>query len=154
VFSYDERNERTLRRKLKEAALAWVMTQKYSKDRILEIYLNEVYYGNLTYGVEAASEVYFGKPATELTIGEAAFLAGLVQSQINYDPYTNFTAAKLRQRAVLDLMVLHGYITAQDADAAFNEAPLKVADLASPDVSLVAPHFTVAVRQELATLPG
>jgi len=154
VFSYDERNERTLRRKLKEAALAWVMTQTYSKDHILEIYLNEIYYGNLAYGIEAAANVYFDKPASKLTIGEAAFLAGLVQAPIDYDPYTNFTGAKLRQRQVLDLMVTHGYINALDADAAFNESPIKVADLASPDVSLVAPHFTVAVRQELATLPG
>ncbi len=154
VFSYEERNEKTLRRKLKEAALAWVMTRKYSKDRILELYLNEVYYGNLAYGVEAASDVYFRKHATDLTIGEAAFLAGLVQSPATYEPYTNFAAAKLRQRQVLDLMVAHGYIKPEDADNAFNEPPLKVSDLASPDVSLVAPHFTVAVRQELATLPG
>jgi 1A family penicillin-binding protein len=154
VFSYEERNERTMRRKLKEAALAWVMTQKYSKDHILELYLNQVYYGNLAYGVEAAANVYFDKPASELTIGESAFLAGLVQAPIDYDPYTNFTAAKLRQRQVLDLMVKHGYINPRDADNAFNESPLKVSDLASPDVSLVAPHFTVAVRQELATLPG
>jgi 1A family penicillin-binding protein len=152
VFSYEERNEQTLRRKLKEAALAWVMTQRYTKDEILELYLNEVYYGNLAYGVESAADVYFGKHASELTVAEAAFLAGLVQSPATYDPYTNFAEAKLRQRQVLDLMVLHGYITAQDADIAFNEPPRSVADLANPDVSLLAPHFTVEVRRQLGEL--
>ncbi len=154
VFSYDERNELTLRRKLKEAALAWVMTQQYSKDEILELYLNEIYYGNLAYGIEGAANVYFDKHATELSIAESAFLAGLVQSPATYDPYTDFAAAKFRQRQVLDLMVLHGYLSPQDADAAFNESPLTVADLASPNVALEAPHFTVAARLELERLPG
>ena len=154
VFSYEERNELTLRRKLKEAALAWVMTRQYSKDHILELYLNQVYYGNLAYGVEAASQTYFGKPATRLTVAESAFLAGLVQAPVPYDPYTNFAAAKLRQRQVLDLMVRHGYLSAADADAAFNERPLVTSDLASPDVPLLAPHFTVEVRRQLAQLPG
>lgn len=154
VFSYEERNEQTLRRKLKEAALAWVMTRQYSKDEILTLYLNEIYYGNLAYGVEAAANVYFGKHASELTVGESAFLAGLVQWPVGYDPYTDFTAAKLRQRQVLDLMVKHGPITSTDADAAFNESPTSMADLASPEVSLVAPHFTVAARSALAQIPG
>ncbi len=154
VFDYEERNERTLRRKLKEAALAWVMTQQYSKDEILELYLNEVYYGNLAYGVESAANIYFDKPATELTVAEAAFLAGLVQSPATYDPYTNFAAAKVRQRQVLDLMVRHGYLSAADAEAAFNEPPRAVTDLASPDVPLLAPHFTVEVRRQLGQLPG
>lgn len=154
VFSYEERNEQTLRRKLKEAALAWVMTRQYTKDEILTLYLNEIYYGNLAYGVEAAANVYFGKHASELTVGESAFLAGLVQSPVAYDPYTDFTAAKLRQRQVLDLMVKHSPITSADADNAFNESPNSVADLASPEVSLVAPHFTVAVRSALSQIPG
>ncbi len=154
VFSYEERNEQTLRRKLKEAALAWVMTRRYTKDEILTLYLNEVYYGNLAYGVEEAAQVYFDKPATELTVAESAFLAGLVQSPATYDPYINFEGAKIRQRQVLDLMVLHGYLTAQEADAVFAEPPLLPTDLASPAVSLLAPHFTVAVRHELVTLPG
>ena len=154
VFSYEERNEQTLRRKLKEAALAWVMTRRYSKDEILELYLNEVYYGNLAYGVEEAAAVYFDKHASDLTISEAAFLAGLVQSPATYDPYVNFEAAKIRQRQVLDLMVEHGYFSQADADAAFSEPPLLPSDLASPDVSLVAPHFTVAVRHELERLPS
>ena len=154
VFSYQERNEQTLRRKLKEAALAWVMTRTYDKDRILEIYLNEVYYGNLAYGIESAADVYFDKHARDLTIAESAFLVGMVQSPVNYDPYVNFEAAKARQRQVLDLMVAHGYLKQAEADAAFMDRPLLASDLASPDVPLLAPHYTVAVRNELAMLPG
>jgi 1A family penicillin-binding protein len=154
VFSYEERSEQTLRRKLKEAALAYVMTRQSSKDEILELYLNEIYYGNLAYGIEGAADVYFDKSARDLTVGEAAFLAGLVQWPAGYDPYTNFTAAKVRQRDVLDLMVLHGYLAPEEADAAFNQKPLTVTDLASPDVPLVAPHFTVEARRELGELPG
>jgi 1A family penicillin-binding protein len=156
AFSYAERQGQSMRRKLKEAALAWVMTRQYTKDQILDMYLNQVYYGTLAYGVEAASEVYFGKHASDLTIAEAAFLAGLVQSPATYDPYTNFAAAKLRQRQVLDLMVKHNCLnmTMIDADRAFGEKPISTADLKNPDVSLTAPHFTVAVRQALAGLPG
>lgn len=154
VFDYEERTEQTLRRKFKEAALAWVMTQKFDKDEILELYLNEAYYGNLAYGVEEASAVYFDKHASELTIAEAAFLAGLPQAPGLYDPYTDFATVKARQRQVLDLMVRHGFITAAEADEAFNESPTVVGDLASPNISLLAPHFTVEVRRQLAELPG
>lgn len=154
VFSYEERTEQTLRRKLKEAALAYVMTRSYSKPEILELYLNEVYYGNLAYGIESAADVYFDKPASQLTIAESAFLAGLVQSPATYDPYQNFDAAKIRQHQVLNLMVTHGWISQADANAAFAEPPLTREDLADPDVSLLAPHYTVAVKNELATLPN
>jgi len=154
VFDYNERVEQTLRRKIKEAALAWIMTRKFSKDEILELYLNEVYFGNLAYGVEGAANVYFDKPAQDLTLPEATFLAGLIQLPSVYDPYTNFADAKLRQRTVLDLMVRHGYLTAAEADAAFNQSPLNVGDMASPNVSLLAPHFTVEVRRILAEVPG
>lgn len=154
VFDYEERTEQTLRRKLKEAALAWVMTQKYDKDEILELYLNEIYYGNLAYGIEEASNVYFDKHASELNIAEAAFLAGLPQSPSTYDPYTNFAAAKARQRQVLDLMVRNGFIGPAEADAAFNSPPLTVSDLASPQISLLAPHFTTEVRRQIGELPG
>lgn len=154
VFDYEERTEQTLRRKLKEVALAWVMTQKYEKDEILELYLNEVYYGSLAYGIEEASTIYFDKSASDLTLAEASFLAGLPQSPATYDPYNNFGAAKARQRQVLDLMVRHGYISLEEADAAFDQPPLAASDLASPNISLEAPHFTVEVRRQLAELPG
>ncbi len=154
VFDYAERQEQTLRRKLKEIALAWVMTQRFTKDEILELYLNEIYYGNLAYGIEGAANVYFDKPAADLTIGEAAFLTGLIQSPVGYDPYTYFDIAKGRQGQVLTLMVRDGYITQADADAAYAASPLSVDDLASPDIPLVAPHFTVEARRALTELPG
>ncbi|MCC6905666.1 MAG: transglycosylase domain-containing protein, partial [Anaerolineae bacterium] len=154
VFEYEERTEQSLRRKLKEAILAWIMTQQFSKDRILELYLNEIPYGNLTYGIEAAADVYFDKHASALTLAEASFLAGIPQAPGVYDPYTDFAGVKARQRQVLDLMVLHGYLTSEEADAAFAAPPVEAGDLASPDISLVAPHFTVEVKRQLAELPG
>lgn len=154
VFDYDERLEQTLRRKFKEIALAWVMEQRYEKDEILALYLNEVYFGNLAYGIEAAANVYFDKPAVDLTLPEAAFLAGLIQSPYSYDPYTDFAIAKARQRQVLDLMVIHDLMTADEADTAFNEPPLNVSQLANPNINLQAPHFTVEARSALMTLPG
>src|SRR5690606_30292815 len=80
LFDYEYRNELTLNRKIDEALLALILTQKMDKDAILEMYLNEIYYGNLAYGIEAAAQTYFGKPAAELSIGEGALLAGLPQA--------------------------------------------------------------------------
>ncbi len=154
VFDPAERSEQTLRRKLKEAALAWVMTQQYSKEDILALYLNVTYYGNLAYGIGGAADVYFDKQASELTLAESAFLAGLPQSPANWDPYTNFELAKNRQRQVLDLMVRHGYLTQAEADGAFAETLTSTADLADPDIPLVAPHFTVEVRRQLVEETG
>ncbi|NDJ36067.1 MAG: hypothetical protein GYB64_15540, partial [Chloroflexi bacterium] len=153
VFTPQEQAEQTLNRKMREAALAYVLTQQLSKDDILTLYLNEVYYGNLAYGIEGAANVYFDKPATELTFGEASFLTGLIQGPVLYDPYTNFDVAKTRQRTVLDLMVLHGYLTPAEADTYFTETPQSVDDLADPAIALQAPHFTNEVRRQLGELP-
>ena len=79
---YAYRTETSMQRKIEEALLAVILTNRLSKDEILELYLNEIYYGNLAYGIEAASQVILGKSATELTLGEAALLAGLRASQI------------------------------------------------------------------------
>ncbi len=89
LFSPEERSQRTYFRKVREAILATEIERRYSKDTILELYLNEIYFGNLAYGVEAASETYFNKSASQLTLGEAAFLAGLPQAPSVYDIYTN-----------------------------------------------------------------
>ncbi|MBC7262075.1 MAG: transglycosylase domain-containing protein, partial [Chloroflexi bacterium] len=97
--------EVTLRRKIKEAILAAEITRRYTKDEILELYLNQVYYGNMAYGIGTAAEVYFNKPVEKLTLAEAALLVGIPQGPAIYDPYTNFAAAKVRQGIVLDLMV-------------------------------------------------
>lgn len=104
LLSPEERAERTYARKSREIILAAEITRRYSKDEILELYLNEIYYGNLAYGIEAAAETYFGKSAKELTLGEASFLAGLPQSPAVYDIYTNPEVTLIRQQQVLVLM--------------------------------------------------
>lgn len=104
LLSPEERSQRTVTRKTREIILAAEITRRFSKDEILELYLNEIYYGNLAYGIEAASETYFGKSAKDLTLGEAAFLAGLPQSPAVYDIYTNPEATLIRQQQVLVLL--------------------------------------------------
>ena len=137
--------EMTLQRKIKEAVLASEMTRTYSKDAILEAYLNEIYYGNLAYGVGAAAETYFGKPVSELTLPEATLLVGIAPAPSAYDPYENPEAALQARAIVLERMVKHGYITKAEADAA-EKAPLK---LAPRRFEMKAPHFVVYVRQLL-----
>jgi membrane peptidoglycan carboxypeptidase len=104
LLSPEERAQRTYLRKAREIILSTEITRRYSKDEILELYLNEIYYGNLAYGIEAASETYFGKAADQLTLGEASFLAGLPQSPAIYDIYTNPEVTLLRQQQVIALM--------------------------------------------------
>lgn len=104
LFTPEERNERSYQRKVREAILAAEVTRRYSKDEILELYLNEIYYGNLAYGVEAAAQTYFGTSADKLTISEAAFLAGLPQAPSVYDVYTNRDVTLRRQEQALFLM--------------------------------------------------
>ena len=96
--------------------IALNLTQHYSKGQILEWYLNEVPYGSVFTGIEEASERYFSIPAKDLNLAQAAFLAGLPQSPSRYDPFTNYTAAKIRQIEVLDLMAKHGFLTQAEAD--------------------------------------
>lgn len=104
LFTPEERGEQTYSRKVREAILASEITRRYSKNEILEIYLNEIYYGNLAYGIEAASETYFKTTSDKLTLAQASFLAGLPQSPAVYDVYTNPEAALARHRDVLALM--------------------------------------------------
>ena len=125
LLNQNERYERTLRRKLRETILAWELTQKYSKNDILALYLNQVNYGGMAYGVEAAAQTYFGKSASDLILPECALLAGLPQAPGLYDPFTNPDLAKQRQQVVLGLMEALGYIT-QEQFAAAEAAPLKL----------------------------
>ncbi len=141
----EEKGQRTLKRKIKEAILAAEITRRYSKETILELYLNEIYYGNMAYGIEAAAQTYFGKSAAELTLAEASFLAGLPQAPARYDPYTNFRAAKARQAEVLRLMVEAGFITSEQAQQAYQEE-LKLVPVR---FDMKAPHFVIYVRQLL-----
>jgi len=104
LLSPEERTEQSYMRKVREALLAAEITRKYTKDQILELYLNEFYYGNLAYGVEAASETYFNVTADKLDLAQASFLAGLPQSPSIYDVYHNREATRGRQKQVLTLM--------------------------------------------------
>jgi 1A family penicillin-binding protein len=110
--------DKTLRRKMKEVVLAAHIEHEYSKDEILELYLNKVYFGDGFYGVEAASRGYFGKPASRLTIAEAALLAGLIQSPSSYAPTGNLDRAVARRNVVLQTMVMSGAIDQKQYDQA------------------------------------
>lgn len=103
-LSAEERFEQSYMRKVREALIAAEMTRRYSKDEILELYLNEAYYGNLAYGIEAAAETYFATTASNLTLPQASFLAGLHQAPAVYDIYTNRDATLTRLQQVLTLM--------------------------------------------------
>ncbi len=144
----DEARERTLRRKLREIALAWRLTHTLSKDDILALYLNTTYYGGLAYGVEAAAQTYFGKPAAQLTLPECALLAGLPQAPARYDPFTHPEAARARRDTVLDLMVRHGFLTATEAARA-KAVPLSLNPAPYP---MRAPHFVWMVLDEVQAL--
>ena len=150
IFDYEERTAVSIDRKAKEIILAWIMDRNYSKEDILEMYLNEVNFGNLAYGIEAAANVYFGKSAPELTLSEASLLAALPQSPYGLDPYNNLEGAKARQWLVLNLMVGEGYITRFEAEVAYQK-PLQ---FEWQDVGLLAPHFSVYVRQQLEEMFG
>jgi len=141
LLSPEERAQRTLARKLRESILAWRMAQRFGKDEILALYLNEVYYGNLAYGIEAAAQAYFGAPVGQLDLAQCALLAGLPQSPANYDPLVNLPAAKERQSVVLDLMVKASAVDAEQAGLAKAEN-LRFAATPFP---IEAPHFVAYV---------
>jgi 1A family penicillin-binding protein len=138
----EEQSQKSYTRKIKEALLAYQLTQKLSKGQILTLYLNEIFYGNQAYGIEAASEAYFGKHARELTLAEASMLAGLPQSPSIYDPLRNPVAAKGRQSYVLDQMVRNDFITQSEADAA-RQAELRYQPQKQP---FLAPHWAMYIR--------
>ena len=151
LLSPEERQERSLARKLREALLALRLTRAYSKDQILEAYLNETYYGNLAYGVEAAAQAYFGKHVRDLDLAESALLAGLPQAPARYNPLADLRAAQARQAVVLGLMVKRGYLTPAEAEQAKAEplhfAGSGLAGLPQPPSSAFrrAPHFVAYV---------
>ena len=148
LIPVEERTERSVSRKIKETILAVELTNQFSKPQILEWYLNTIFYGNLAYGIGAASSRYFGKPPSELTLSEAALLAGLPQAPATYDPFNHLSLAKGRQAEVLDLMVEHGYISRSQAELAKGE-PLQ---FVSQEFDIVAPHFVFYVRDQVEGL--
>lgn len=147
--AYGLGREKTLNRKLQEAVVAVRLERKYSKQEILEGYLNEIYYGAKAYGVQAAAMQYFGKPVGKLTVAESALLAGLPQRPTEFNPYKNKAAARNRRNVVLNRMAELGYITPAQA-AAGRKEPIRLA-YQSPDKAndWKAPYFVDFVIREL-----
>ena len=138
-------SERTYTRKIKEAILALIMERKYSKDEILNSYLNQVPYGSNAYGIEAASQTFFNKSVSELTLAEIALLAALPQAPSYYSPYgSHLDELKNRQNSILEKMISFGYITKEQANEA-KEEKLKYAS----QVDLKAHHFVTMVQEYL-----
>ena len=143
--------EKTLTRKIKELVLSIEVEATFTKDKILEMYLNEVSYGGTAYGIEEASRVYFGKEVGKLDLAEAALLAGLPKAPSRYSPFgAEPELAQERQKEVLKLMVINGYITQAEAKAAEEES----LHFAPNQTEIKAPHFVMYVRKLLAERYG
>lgn len=146
-------SERTLPRKIKELILAIQVDKKYSKNEVLEMYLNDVPYGGTAIGVEAASETYFGKKVKELSLSESALLAGLPQSPSVYSPFTGNKYYIGRSQVVLKNLREQGYITKDQEKKALEEIK-KMKFTQRESVSMKAPHFVIYVKQILAAQFG
>ncbi|HEX5368171.1 MAG TPA: transglycosylase domain-containing protein, partial [Dehalococcoidia bacterium] len=157
----DQRPERSISRKLREAVFSLELTKRYDKSQILQWYLNQISYGGIYTGVQAASQAYFNKPVSDLTLAQAATLAGIPQSPAQYDPITNPDAAIARRNQVLDLMEQRSriqvgpnsyYLPDHAAIEAAKQAPL---DIAKPNYSIEAPHFVFSyIEPQLEKLVG
>ncbi len=146
--------ERTMTRKIKEAILAYRMTKTFPKDKILELYLNQIYLGSGSYGVAAAAQVYFDKSIDELAIEEVALLATLPKAPSKLDPRKNMEKAKWRRDWVIGRMLAEGYITDAEADAA-KEKPIILKIRTSEDTDVTkANFFADSVKKELTQLYG
>jgi len=149
------RNDKTIARKVREAALAWQLTQRWRKDRILTAYLNTIYFGNGAYGILQAARTYFhGESAAELTLPEAALLAGIPASPSSYDPVQHPAAARQRRAYVLQQLYEQGRITAGELRRA-NATPLpKPEDVRLPGTRGPAPYFVNYVTDQLVARYG
>lgn len=141
-------NERSLPRKVKELILAIQVDSKFSKDQILEMYLNNIGYGGTAVGIESGSQMYFGKSADELSLPEAVFLAGLPQNPTVYSPFTGNKYYVARSNAVLKQMVSNKYITQKEADDAAKK--IEKFTFSQRDTAIKAPHFVLYVKELLA----
>jgi 1A family penicillin-binding protein len=133
-------NEKTWDRKLKEALLTIQLELNYSKEEILEMYLNQIYYGHSAYGAQAAAKTYFGKDAKDLTLAESAMLAGIPKGPSYYSPYVDWERAKNRQKLILSAMAQEGFITAEEAEKAYQE-PLHLKKREEQRAPDSAPYF-------------
>jgi penicillin-binding protein 1C len=154
LLDEEERTQITFRRKVREIILAEELSRKVGKDKILELYLNEIFYGNFAYGIEAAAQTYFGKAARDLSLSEASLLAGLPQAPALWDPYTAPDLALARQSQVLGLMVQENYITYDEAEAAMEVSAEVVRNLTPPTRRIEHPHFVFTMLQQLEELLG
>jgi penicillin-binding protein 1A len=139
--------EKTWERKIKEAILAIQIEKRYTKREILTMYCNTIYFGHGAYGVEAASRLYFGKPAKALVLEEAALIAGIIQGNVRQSPYINPEAAARRRNYALQRMAEEGFISQDEARKAI-AAPIRTAGLPTQHYS-PAPYFVEEVRQQL-----
>ncbi|TAM45174.1 MAG: penicillin-binding protein, partial [Acidobacteria bacterium] len=139
--------ERTLPRKVKELMLAIQVDSKYSKNQILEMYLNDVPYGGTAVGVAAASQIYFNKDVKDLDLAQSAFLAGLPQGPSLYSPFSGNKYYLNRTKDVLNQMANQGYITAKQANDAYKE--IEKAEFSGINTGIKAPHFVFYVKQQL-----
>ncbi|WP_454849064.1 penicillin-binding protein 1A [Rhizobium binxianense] len=141
-------SEQTMARKAKEAILSFRIEQAYSKDRILELYLNEIFFGLNSYGIASAALTYFNKSVNELTIAEAAYLASLPKGPANYHPFRHPEAAVARRNWVIDRMVENGYVSKEDGEEA-KKQPLGVTPRTSGPSLFASDYFAEAVRRQL-----
>ena len=148
LLTKDEQVERTLRRKLRESWLAWKLTREFTKDEILGLYLNQMNYGALAYGVEAAAQTYFGKSVSELDLAECALIAGIPQGPAVYNPLVYPQAALNRQHIVLELMLNQGSITKEQYEMAYHQ-PMIYNPAPYP---MEAPHFILMVIAQVDEL--
>jgi penicillin-binding protein 1A len=140
-------DSQTLSRKIEEASMAVQLERRYSKERILELYLNAIYFGNGAYGIEAAARQYFAKPVTELTLAEGALLAGLIQRPSGTDPYNAPDVALERRNVVLERMREHHFAASAEVDVALAE-PLTLGSATTPAAErYAAPYFVEEVKQ-------
>ncbi len=140
--------ERTLKRKVQEVFLALQLERQYTKQEILEMYLNQIYFGQGAYGVQAAAKTYFGKNVEDLTLSECAMLAGIPKSPNFYSPASNYDATREREGVVLDQMEKYGYINHSEAEKAKNEKPTIIKAPAQQKTQ-VASYFIDYVTQQL-----
>ena len=153
LFDEEYRSQVSVARKVEEIILALFLTQRRSKEDIMTLYLNEIYYGNLAYGAQTAAQTFFGKDVGDLTLGEAALLAGLPQSPANLDPLNPDPEIQARLydrwRLVLDEMLEEGYITSEERAATLNQGLAFVEPALN---NLEAPHFTIYAQNEFANI--
>jgi penicillin-binding protein 1C len=142
-------SEKTYTRKLKEVVLAMLVEKQFNKDEILEMYINEVAYGGTAYGIQEAAQIYFDKDAKDLSVAEAALLAGLPKSPTSLSPFIGDKDASIaRKNTVLDLMYMHKFLTTEEYNTAINTQITFATNYAE---EIIAPHFVFYIKELLKT---